>query len=79
MTLWKSDTCNCMIEFDDNLKIKTIIKQCKSHIHTVGSNFINCQSQKHNSDVNKSVLLSSIPTKTELNDLSVVKEINFKD
>ena len=31
MTIWEPDTCNCLIEYDDNVKLIKFIKKCKLH------------------------------------------------
>lgn len=31
MTTWKPDTCDCELEYDDDIKLIRVIKKCKLH------------------------------------------------
>ena len=74
MTRWGSDTCDCVIVFDDQtLKITDIIRKCSTHDPTIGNNFITCDSRSYNQSVNESVSLSLEPTKIQLSTLSQKK------
>ena len=34
MTLWSPDTCECVIEYDDDLKVVAVHNKCSKHLAT---------------------------------------------
>jgi hypothetical protein len=34
MTRWFPDTCACVVDYDDNLKVTAVVKKCAKHANT---------------------------------------------
>jgi len=73
MTIWKPDTCDCIIEYNRNINWVKTLNKCRLHNNLNGQNLLNdvlAQNRRFN------LAHGVTPTETEIEELSEVKQVN---
>jgi len=73
VTRWNPDTCDCIIEYNQNIMWTNTIQKCRLHRSLDGQNLLNsviAQSQRFNLSHGRN------PTEIEIDDIVISRQIN---
>jgi len=73
MTVWKPDTCDCIIEYNDNINWVSTRKKCRLHKALNGQNLLNqvlAQNRRFN------LALGDIQDELDIEETNLSKEVN---